>query len=134
MAVSGHLDGGIRFWDTHCNTSSSSGSNTKQLESILPASSRECVTSVMFNSSDTQVISGKVYIWDVYNLNENDDTKPQTELNFHKIKYALGGEVVLTLVKPTLAPSLYQFNTGLGCRQFFFDAHPKPHTRMLSFR
>ncbi len=24
----------------------------------------------------------------------------------------------------------YQFNTGLGCRQFFFDVHPKPHTRI----
>jgi WD40 repeat protein len=145
MAVSGHLDGGIRFWDTRCNTSSSSSSTTKPLESILPTSSRECITSVMFNSSGTQVIScsrdmwtlmdlrnvknnlstiatvghpkvksskstsssallfsttasfspdgryvvvgsnttGKVFIWDVCNLNDNDDTKPQTELNSH---------------------------------------------------
>lgn len=69
MAVSGHLDGGIRFWDCRSSSGSSSSCNsTKPLEAIFPTNARECITSVMLSSSGSQLLSCSREFWSILDL------------------------------------------------------------------
>lgn len=69
MAVSGHLDGGIRFWDSRSSSGSNSSSKSaKPLESIFPTTVRECITSVMLNTSGTQLLSCSRDFWTLLDL------------------------------------------------------------------